>query len=79
MNDNVHVLPVQRKRGRRRTIPMPGVPCAAVLNFDLHDAEVETAEQKLARMKEAVDTIAYHLLMAARAITGMSNKENKNV
>jgi hypothetical protein len=68
MNDNVHALPVQRKRGRRRTTPVPGVPCAQVLNFDARGDEVETAEQQVARMYEESRTMAYHLLMAVRAL-----------
>ncbi|MFM0020887.1 hypothetical protein [Paraburkholderia azotifigens] len=67
MNENVHELPVLRKRGRRRTNPIPGVPCAQVLNFDTHGAEVETAEQQVARMYEESKTMAYHLLMAVRS------------
>jgi hypothetical protein len=61
---DIHTLPVQRKRGRRRTNPKPGVPSAQVLNFD---ARVETAEQQVARMYEESRTMAYHLLMAVRS------------
>ncbi|MEM5315551.1 hypothetical protein [Paraburkholderia sp. JHI869] len=68
MSNNVHALPVQRKRGRRRVYPVPGVPVATVLDFASDSIEAETAEQRLARTEKAVHEVAYHLLMAARAI-----------
>ena len=69
---DVHVLPVQRKRGRRRAHQLPGAPLADVLKFSSGEV-AETAEQQLARTREAVNTIAYHLLMAARAVRRISD------
>ena len=66
MSENVHVLPIQRKRGRRSVNPTPANAGATVLNFDSRGADAETAEQRLARIDEATTNLARAVLMAVR-------------
>lgn len=68
MNDNVHVLPVQTRPGRRRVRPASDVHSAKVLEMAKHrEPQIETPEQMMARLKSAQDEIAWHLLQAIRA------------
>lgn len=63
---DIQVLAVKRRAGRRRVQPVPGVPLATVLNFDPRDDAGETPEQRLARIDEALNRLAYAILMASR-------------
>ncbi|MCO4881569.1 hypothetical protein VOI32_14055 [Paraburkholderia caribensis] len=67
---DIHVLPVLRKRGRRRVKRIPGAPAATVLNFCTDDG-VESAEQRLAKIDEAVTRLARAMLMATRVVNEM--------
>jgi hypothetical protein len=69
VNNNVHILPVAKKRGRRG--PVPALPRAEVLQIVDHcrqQAAVETPEQRIARLEKLIDSIAYQLLTAARLV-----------
>lgn len=62
---DILTLPVQRKRGRRRTNPVAGATTASILNFDAGN-RLETPEQRLARIDEAMNRMARALLTAVR-------------
>lgn len=66
MNNNVHVLPVTKKPARRGRAP--ALPRAAVLQMAEHGGRnVETPEQRLARINADIARLAEHLLEAIRA------------
>jgi hypothetical protein len=71
MESNVHVLPVKRKGGRRRTQPVRGIRAATVIA--LQDYQRESAEARLARYEAQIDAIAGMLLGIARIIKSMDN------
>src|SRR6185437_4510405 len=68
MNNNVLVLPVQRKRGRRRVRPVNDALPAAILNFEPLGASVKTPEEKLAEIDLALTRVATAMLTAIRAV-----------
>lgn len=62
---DIYVLPVQRKRGRRRLHSVPGAAAATVLNLNVSTSQ-ETPDQKLARIDDAMYRMAHALLTAIR-------------
>lgn len=74
---DIHILPVQRKRGRRRTNPLAGAATAAILNFDVGN-RLETPEQRLARIDEAMNSMARALLTAIRVTREVAKIANPN-
>ncbi|CAE6862164.1 hypothetical protein R69658_07673 [Paraburkholderia aspalathi] len=71
MNNNVHILSVAKKpplRGRA-----PALPRAAVVQMAEHcGRNVDTPEQRLARLNAEIHRLAEHLLEAIRATKAIS-------
>lgn len=70
--NNVHMIGVPRKAGRRRERPVPDVPIAPVLNLAEHlqhrkIRRPENAAEKAQRLERTITTIAEHLLQVTRA------------
>ena len=67
--NNVHMIGVPRKAGRRRERPLPDAPLADVVSLaDRREAPEETAEDRADRYAKVMNELAHHLLMAVRAL-----------
>jgi hypothetical protein len=71
MNDNVHHLPVERKRRRRG--PSPDLPRADVIHLNERRPQEPSGNVVLPASREEVqamfDDLAHHLLLTIRVIT----------
>lgn len=71
MNDNVHHLPVEKKRRRPRS-PL-NLPRADVIHLDEHRPHEPSGNVALPASREEVqamfDELAHHLLLTIRVIT----------
>lgn len=70
MANNVHTLPVARKARRRG--PVPALPRAEVLRIvDYNRRDLETPEQRMARVQQGIDDVGRGLLATIRAFNAL--------
>lgn len=74
MNNNVIAFPARRKPGRPRLRAIPNTPTAGILAFP---DQTKSSNDMAADFDRLLDLVAFHLLMAGRAIAAHNNEREK--